>query len=43
MRIDPANLARYPAADLTIDHIGDLAELEISTPAGPAGAVSRPR
>ena len=28
---DPANLARYPAADLSIDHIGDLAHLEISS------------
>ncbi len=25
--LDPHNVARYPAADLTVDHIGDLIEL----------------
>lgn len=25
---DPANLARYPAADITVDRVGDLLELE---------------
>jgi FMN phosphatase YigB (HAD superfamily) len=28
---DPANVANYPAADLSIEHIGDLADLDLST------------
>jgi FMN phosphatase YigB (HAD superfamily) len=28
---DPANLARYPAADIAIDAIGDLLELELAS------------
>jgi len=27
--LDPAELARYPAPDLTIDHIGDLVDLDV--------------
>lgn len=27
---DPANIAAYPAADLTIEHIGDLADFDLS-------------
>jgi FMN phosphatase YigB (HAD superfamily) len=29
--LDPANLARYPAADIAIDRIGDLLELDLAS------------
>ena len=31
---DPANLARYPAADLSVEHIGDLLELDLASRLG---------
>ncbi len=31
---DPANLAAYPPADVTVEHIGDLADADLSTLAG---------
>lgn len=31
---DPANLARYPAADISVDHIGDLLELDFASRLG---------
>jgi hypothetical protein len=27
--IDPANVARYPAADITVEHVGDLADFDV--------------
>jgi FMN phosphatase YigB (HAD superfamily) len=38
--LDPAELARYPAADVTLAHIGELASLD---PQGLSGAASRQR
>jgi len=31
---DPANIARYPAADISVDHIGDLLELDVASQLG---------
>ena len=28
---DPANLSRYPAADISVDHIGDLLEIDFAS------------
>lgn len=29
--LDPVNIARYPAADMTVEHIGDLVECDFSS------------
>ena len=31
---DPANIARYPAADVSVDRIGDLLELDLAARLG---------
>ena len=31
---DPANIARYPAADVSVDNIGDLLELDLASRLG---------
>jgi phosphoglycolate phosphatase-like HAD superfamily hydrolase len=31
---DPANIARYPVADVSVDHIGDLLELDLASRLG---------
>lgn len=36
--LDAANIARYPAADVTVEHIGDLAEANLSTLSGTAAS-----
>ncbi|HTT67360.1 MAG TPA: hypothetical protein VMF70_04970, partial [Gemmatimonadales bacterium] len=40
--LDPHNLAAYPAADLTVEQIGDLATCDLSTLLGRSTA-GRPR
>ncbi|MBU6484225.1 MAG: HAD family hydrolase [Betaproteobacteria bacterium] len=42
--LDPLNLARYPAADFTVEHIGDLVDFDVPQlleAAGAAGAAAR--
>ncbi len=34
--LDPANIAAYPAADLTVERIGDLVTLDLPAPLGTA-------
>ena len=38
--LDPHNTDKYPAADLTVDRIGDLVNCDLSTLAGKAGSKS---
>lgn len=40
--IDPTNAERYPAPDVTVEHIGDLVELDAVTLAAPALIASKP-
>ncbi len=35
--LDPANIAAYPAADLSVERIGELVDIEIGALLGPAG------
>ena len=41
--LDASNTARYPAADLTVERIGDMAHVELSTLLGNAHARTRKR
>jgi FMN phosphatase YigB (HAD superfamily) len=41
--LDAGNIARYPAADLTIEHIGEMAEVSLSTLPGIAASGTRTR
>lgn len=36
--LDPLNLARYPAADVTVEHIGDLVDFDVARLLGMPGA-----
>ena len=38
--LDPKNIANYPAADLTVERIGDLLECDLSTLLGKSGSKS---
>jgi FMN phosphatase YigB (HAD superfamily) len=39
--LDPLNLARYPSADFTVEHIGDLADFDVPQLLEAAGAAAR--
>ena len=40
LRVGPHNIANYPAADLTVERIGDLVDCDLSTLLGKAGSKS---
>ncbi|HMA31492.1 MAG TPA: HAD family hydrolase [Casimicrobiaceae bacterium] len=39
--VDPLNLARYPSADYTVEHVGDLADFDVQQLLEAAGAAAR--
>ena len=41
--LDPANIAAYPAADISVEHIGDVADLDTRALLGSEGAALTPQ